>query len=63
MYMSLGLQLNDISMNNRKRTDFQHWMMWGAPLKNQNFENIFFVAKEDQKIGLVLNVHKPRSLK
>ena len=35
----------------------------GSPLRNQNFENmlLLFFAREDQKIGLMPNVHEPRS--
>ena len=33
----------------------------GSPLKNQNLENIFLLAREDKKIVLKPNFHEPKS--
>ena len=32
--MSLGSQTADISVNNRKGANLQHWSIWGPPFKN-----------------------------
>ena len=50
IFMSLGPQISDISVNNRKGAHFLTLDHMGPPLKNQNFENIFFACLRGPKI-------------
>ena len=53
MFMNLGPQMADISVNNRQGANFLTLDHMRTPLKNQNFEKRFFcIIKGIRKISL-----------
>ena len=48
--MNLGPQMAKIRLDIRKGVNFQHWTIWGTPLKIQILKIGFVHAREDQKI-------------
>ena len=59
MFMSLGLQMADIILNNQM-ANFNTGP-YGDPLKNQNVEKCFLHVREDRKIGPEPHFQEPRS--
>ena len=61
MFMSLGPQISDISVNNRKGANFLHWTIWGPHLKIKILKIAFVRAREEQRISTETTFHVPSS--
>ena len=58
MSINLG-QIADISVDNRKVVNFQHWTIWEPPLKIKILKIGFVHAREDQTIDTNPKCHVP----
>ena len=38
-FMDIGPQMAKSMVDNQKGVNFQHWTIWGPPLKNKKIEN------------------------